>query len=373
MDQPSHAASGLPRIPRDRADDYSNEIVARRRALCEGAAGRSLPYLGGAPMPTGEAKGNIENLIGYMQIPVGIAGPLRVQTGAGLREVYVPMATTEGAMVASYSRGMRLLGAAGVRARVLGEGLSQHPMLLYADAAAADRAGNWARHQFHELAGELTEITRHGRLVQIVPQTIGRRLILRLVFTTGDAIGINMAANAADRIAQRVARATSAEGYYVHGQDVEKRSNARALVEGRGRRVVAEAHIPRAVLAEVMRVEPEAMAAIHRSYMVGYAQLGTHNWAVQIANGLAAVMLACGQDVAYLTESATGWLDLEVTKSGDLYAALTLPSLIVGTVGAARRSRAPRRIWTSLAARARARSTPSPRSSPPPRSRGTFH
>jgi hydroxymethylglutaryl-CoA reductase (NADPH) len=156
---------------------------------------------------------------------------------------------------------------------------------------------------------------------------------LRLVFTTGDAIGINMAARAADLVSAELGRRTNARERYVHGQDVEKRANARAVVEGRGRSVVAEAVVPRAALAELARATPEQLVAIQATYSSGFAQLGTQNWLVQAANGLSAVLLACGQDVAYLTECAQGQLDFRVTPEGDLYASATLPSLLVGTVG----------------------------------------
>jgi hydroxymethylglutaryl-CoA reductase (NADPH) len=158
-------------------------------------------------------------------------------------------------------------------------------------------------------------------------------LIVRLVFTTGDAIGINMAAGATEAIARRIAEATGARASYVHGQDVEKRANARALIEGRGRSVVADVTVPRASLSELARTTPEELVAILRSYAVGFACLGTQNWLVQSANGLAAVMLACGQDVAYVAECAQGLLDFQVNDAGDLYASATLPSLLVGTVG----------------------------------------
>ncbi|MFM7296347.1 MAG: hydroxymethylglutaryl-CoA reductase, partial [Planctomycetota bacterium] len=125
--------SELPRIPRSASDDYAPEAVAARRRLAEQAAGRALEHVGGSPVPASAARGNVENLIGFAQVPLGIAGPLRVDTSAGMREVYVPMATNEGALVASYARGMRLLGAGGgAKARVTREGLSQHPMLVYA-------------------------------------------------------------------------------------------------------------------------------------------------------------------------------------------------------------------------------------------------
>ena len=255
------------------------------------------------PVPPSEARGKVENLVGFAQVPVGIAGPLVVDTSDGVREVVVPMATTEGAMVASYSRGMRLLRAGGaVHARVVARGLSQHPILLYSSAAEAARAADVARTDAARYVELVAGTTRHGALVEVAPEVLGRRLVLRLVFTTGDAIGINMAARAADLVSADLAGATGARKRYVHGQDVEKRANARALVEGRGRSVVAEAVVPRAALAELARTTPEELCSIARTYAVGYAQLGTQNWLVQAANGLAAVLLACGQDVAYLTD-----------------------------------------------------------------------
>ena len=177
----------------------------------------------------------------------------------------------------------------------------------------------------------LTGVPGAGKSTLI--EVLGRRLVCCLVFTTGDAIGINMAAHAAELCSRELAERTGAVERYVHGQDVEKRSNSRALVEGRGRSVVCDVTIPRDVLVGKTRATPEAMVKILRSYADGYAHLGTHNWLVQSANALAAVMIACGQDVAYVTESATGFLDFDVTESGDLYACACLPSLLLGTVG----------------------------------------
>ncbi|MEZ5979448.1 MAG: 3-hydroxy-3-methylglutaryl-CoA reductase [Planctomycetota bacterium] len=324
----------LERVPRDPDDDHGPDAVAARRRLAERAAGRALPHLAGAPVDPRSARGNVENLVGYAQVPVGLAGPLRVLGEEGEYEVYVPLATTEGAMVASYSRGMSVLRAAGgVTARVVAEGLSQHPMLVYAGVEDALRARDLVASSFDELAAVAALGTRHGRLVSARGEVLGRRLVVRLVFTTGDAIGINMAARATDRIARLVAERTDALEHYVHGQDVEKRANARALVEGRGRSVVAERVVPKELVERRLRTTPAALAAVARSYAVGFAQLGTQNWTVQSANGLAALMLACGQDVAYLTESATGHLELDVAPSGDLVASVHLPNLIVGTVG----------------------------------------
>ncbi|HUR28234.1 MAG TPA: hypothetical protein VM509_08600 [Planctomycetota bacterium] len=326
--------STLPPLPRSQDDDYEPEIVRERRALAQRAAGGELVHVFGAPVDPRTARGNVENFIGFAQVPLGLAGPLDVDTSQGQRHVYVPMATNEGALVASHSRGMRLLASGGgATARVLHEGLTQHPMLVFEDAAAAIGAAAQVEALLPSWRAHLATETRHGALTAARTQILGRRLILRLEFTTGDAIGINMAARAADHCSRELAARTNASACYVHGQDVEKRANARALVEGRGRSVVADATIPRAALAGLARTTPEALVDIHKSYTVGFAQLGTQNWLVQSANGLAAVLLACGQDVAYLSECATGFLDLDVTKNGDLYASATLPSLLVGTVG----------------------------------------
>lgn len=324
----------LPKLPRDREDDYAGPAVEARRAYAVDRAGRELPHLSGEPVSLESARGNIENLVGFAQVPVGLAGPQRVDTHLGIREVVVPMATTEGAMVASYSRGMSVLReAGGVRARVVDEGLSQHPILVYPSAEAAIAAREVARGSFERFSALTSEGTRHGRLTRVQPELIGRRLLLRLVFHTADAIGINMAAGAADRCSRDLAERTGAEAVYVHGQDVEKRANARALIEGRGRSVIAEARLPAELVRRRLRVEPQDLVDIGRTYAAGFAGLGTQNWAVQTANGLAAIYLACGQDVAYVVESATGFFDLEVLAGGDLHVGLQLPSLLVGTVG----------------------------------------
>lgn len=324
----------LPKIPREADDDHSQRAVAARRALWERASKSAAPHVGGAPTPLESARGKIENLVGHAQVPLGIAGPLVLDATAGPRDVYVPLATTEGALVASYSRGMRLLAAGGrVRARVVREALTQNPILVFASAREAIDAAAVVPRCLSEWQALVATTTRHGKLVDARADVIGRRLVVRLEFTTGDAIGINMAARAADLVARDLAERTGALERHVHGQDVEKRANARALVEGRGRKTIAEATIPRAALASLARTTPEALVSIQRTYATGFAQLGTQNWLVQSANGLAALFVACGQDVAYVTECATGFLDLEIDARGDLHACATLPSLLVGTVG----------------------------------------
>ena len=338
MDQPADPHRTTPlRIPRSKDDDFGAEAVAARLRLAESQAGRGLPGLAGEPVAPAEVRGNVENLVGFAQVPVGLAGPLLVDTTAGRREVLVPLATTEGAMVASYSRGMAWMRAAGgARARVLREGLSQHPVLVYASGAGPGGALE-ARAVVRGMRAELEQLvdglTQSGALVGVEPRVLGRRLVLELVFTTKDAIGINMAARAADQLSALVAERTGAAARFVHGQDVEKRAHSAGLVPGRGRAVLAEVVLPRELLREKARCSPEDLVAILDTYRVGFLELGTQNAHVQSANGLAALFIACGQDPAYVIESANGQLDLAVTPAGDLYAGAHLPSMLVGTVG----------------------------------------
>jgi hydroxymethylglutaryl-CoA reductase (NADPH) len=324
----------LPAIPRSREDDFSKEIVEARRALARRVTGRELPHVFGRSVAPEEARGNVENFIGFAQVPIGIAGPLLVDTSAGVREVIVPLATTEGAMVASYSRGMSWIHASGgAVARVVREGLSQHPVLVFEtinEAVAAREIALQMKPQFEAITAA---ITSHGRLVEVAPKVLGRRLILRLVFTTGDAIGINMAAHATDLCAAELAKRTQPKERYVHGQDVEKRAHASGAIEGRGRSVGAEVVLRRELLKERARCTPESMVAILETYRIGFAELGTQNQMVQSANGLAALFLATGQDPAYVTESCCGQLDFSLTDGGDLRAGVWIPSMLVGTVG----------------------------------------
>jgi hydroxymethylglutaryl-CoA reductase (NADPH) len=206
-------------------------------------------------------------------------------------------------------------------------------MLVYRDAAAAERAAGTARASLARWQQLVATTTRHGALRSAAARVLGRRLVLELDFTTGDAIGINMAARAAELVSADLEQRTRALARFVHGEDVEKRANAKAQLEGRGRSTVADVTIPRAALAKLARTTPEKLGAILDSYRAGFAELGTQNWLVQSANGIAAVFLACGQDLAYVGECATGQLDFAIDARGDLYASVHLPALLVGTVG----------------------------------------
>lgn len=306
--------------PRDRTNDFADDVVAARRAW----TGVALPHVSGLPVPAAVARGNIENYVGHVQVPLGIVGPLHLE-GDFVGIHAVPMATCEGTMVASYQRGLKVC-ANGIRARVLRDGLAVWPILSFDSVEAALAAGRFVDAERNRLIAAAEATTAHGRVTELSWELLGRRLLLRLEMTTGDAHGINMVTRAAGAL---VALVPGAAMTLLHGHDVEKRATLRCW---RGKWVVAEALVPEAVVREQLKTTAGQIAELWNTYQLAYARMGTANHAIQIANGLAGIYLATGQDVAYVAESAVGTLSLEA-RGQDLYASLDLPNLHAATVG----------------------------------------
>lgn len=308
--------------PRDPAYDHDVPAVEARRAW----VGLPLPHLSGAPVPLADARGNVEGLLGYAQVPVGVAGPLLLR-GDVAGEFRVPFATTEGAMVASYQRGMKVCAeAGGVGVLVLHDGLAVWPTIAFPTAADAARAGAWVRAHRAELVAAAEATTRHGKVQRLEASLLGRRLLIELEMHTGDAHGINMVTRAAEAL---VARIPGGGQRLLHGFDVEKRASA---WKPRGKHVLAEITVPRALVEARWRTTAASIEEAWTTYQLGFARMGTRTHAIQVANGLAGIYLATGQDVAYVAESGVATLSLE-DRGGDLYASLDLPNLHAATVG----------------------------------------
>lgn len=312
-------------------------MVAERRAW----AGHDLPHLGGVPVPTAHARGNIEGMIGYAQVPVGVAGPL-VLHGDVAGEFLVPFATTEGTLVASYQRGMKVAAAAGgVHVRVLVEGLVVWPTIAYPGVDAALGAVRYVEAHRDTLIAAANATTGHGRVRSLTADVLGRRLLLRLEMYTGDAHGINMVTRAAGAVC---ALLPGRGQTLLHGYDVEKRGS---FERGRGRRVVAELVVPGALVERSWRTTAAAIAELWQTYALSFARMGTATHAIQVANGLGAIYVATGQDVAYLAESIACTLCLE-DRGGDLMATLDLPNLHAATVGGGTRKGTAAECWRIL-------------------------
>ena len=282
-------------------------------------------------------QGNIENAIGLMRMPIGLAGPLRVNGMAAKGDYPIPLATTEAALVASYHRGCRLLTAAGgCAALVLYESLCRAPGFVFDTAADACRFIVWAVERFDAFKEAAESTTSHGRLVDFGCTVEGNHVYLNFEFTTGDASGQNMVTLATQAICDVIMRDAPVKPlrHYIESNlSGDKKASARAFTTARGKKVTAEARLPAELIAKHLHTTPEAMADYWRMSAIGGVLSGTIGIHGHFANGLAALYLATGQDAACVAESATGVTRFEVMEDGGLYATVTLPGIMVGTVG----------------------------------------
>ncbi len=322
------------KIPRNPQDDYSDAIVNNRLSFLTEKTGAEFSYLKGKLVENSSAKGNIENFIGYAQVPIGVAGPLRINGDFAQGDFYVPLATNEGAMVASFSRGMKIASlSGGITTKVLLDLYRVNPMLIFDSLSSATKAKIWIEENFISLQKEVEKTSNYCRLEEQKITILGRRLILSLAFKTGDALGANMATKATQAVLDFLVKNLKLENYLIHGQDLEKRPSGRNLIEGRGKFVTAEVKISKEILEERLKVTAEQLSDVCESYFIGYSHLLTMSNHLQTANLLAAIFIACGQDVAYVAESIVGTMSFENLEDGSLVASLTLPALLVATVG----------------------------------------
>lgn len=280
---------------------------------------------------------NVENLIGTVKVPVGLAGPLRVNGLFARGDFYVPLATTEAALVGSYSRGAQLLTeAGGCTAALLNEGVSRAPGFAFASIAECGLFVHWATTHLDKLREVAESTTRHGKLTDLRVSIEGNHVYLGFEFTTGDASGQNMVTVATEAVCRFVQEHSPARPRYWFveaNMSGDKKASAQSFLLVRGKKVTAEATVPAELVAKRLRTTPERMVDFWRMSVVGGVQSGTMGAQGHYANGLAALYIACGQDAACVAESAVGVTRFEVTADGALYASVTLPNIMVGTVG----------------------------------------
>jgi hydroxymethylglutaryl-CoA reductase (NADPH) len=280
---------------------------------------------------------NIENFIGTVKVPVGLAGPLRVNGLFAQGDYYLPLATTEAALVASYSRGSQLISAAGgCTAMLLNEGVSRAPGFAFQNLREAGRFVVWVTGQMEEFKRQAAGTTRHGELIDLQITVEGNYVYLNFEFLTGDAAGQNMVTIATQAICHYIEAYSPVRPRYFFVEanlSGDKKSSAHSFRSVRGKKVSAEVTLPAGLVQERLRTTPERLVDYWRMSAVGSVLSGAMGLQGHYANGLAALYLATGQDVACVAESAVGVTRFEVMPQGDLYASVTLPNLIVGTVG----------------------------------------
>jgi hydroxymethylglutaryl-CoA reductase (NADPH) len=324
------------RIPRDPAADHTREMASKRVEFLRSRTGATLTHVQGYTIDPGLLPGNIENFTGVAQVPVGIAGPLRVNGEHAKGDFFVPMATTEGTLVASYNRGMRVLAeSGGVMATVVKRSMQRAPVFMFQTAREARDFGEWITEHFDSVRAAAQSTTRSGRLVEIEQYALANMLHLRFNYTTGDAAGQNMTGKATRAACEWIRETHPARPKYMlsGSLDTDKKHSAINTLRTRGRRVVAEAIIKKDVLARLMRVDTQALFRARQVSNAGALLAGSAYNGPHAANAIAAIFIACGQDVANVAESHAGITYAQLLDNGDYYWSVTLPSLIVASYG----------------------------------------
>jgi hydroxymethylglutaryl-CoA reductase (NADPH) len=323
-------------VPRDRQNDYTPEAQQARAEFVKEMTGVELEHVTSYSFDPGILSGNVEQFLGVAQVPIGLAGPLLVHGEHAQGEFYVPLATAEGTLVASYNRGMRLLyESGGVTTTILDDRMQRAPAFLFRSARGAREFGQWLRANFESIKAAAEETTRSGRLIEIEQYSASRMLYTRFDYTTGDAAGQNLTGKATQAACKWIAaKYPGIEHYFLESNfATDKKSSQVNMLHTRGKRVVAEAVIPNAVIERVMRSNTELMFRARQVSNLGGFMSGVNNNGAHSANGITAIFIATGQDAANVAESSAAFVHAELRPNGDYYYSVTIPSLIVATYG----------------------------------------
>jgi hydroxymethylglutaryl-CoA reductase (NADPH) len=281
-------------------------------------------------------KGNIESFIGVAQVPIGIAGPLLVNGEHAQGEFYVPMATTEGTLVASYNRGMKLVHeCGGVTTTIVDDAMQRSPVFVFDNAREARNFSHWVTQHFAEIKEVTDKTTSIGRLRNIEHYTAGKLLFLRFNFTTGDAAGQNMVGKATFAACEWLrANHLAIRHHTLSGNmDTDKKSSFLNSLHARGKRVIAEAAIPGDLITNIAKFPPGELLRLRNITNTGAMLAGSSNNGMHSANGITAIFIATGQDAANVAESSPAIVFADQQPDNSYYFSITIPSLIVGTYG----------------------------------------
>ena len=324
------------RIPRDSDNDYSEVMAKTRRDFVAEKSSAKLDHIGHYSIDPATTAGNIENFIGVAQVPLGLIGPLLVNGEHAQGEFYVPMATSEGTLIASYNRGARLLrDSGGVKVTVVDDAMQRAPVFVFNDAREARDFGLWVEQNVEEIAAQAETTTSSGKLRNIEQYAAARMRYLRFNFTTGDAAGQNMVGKATFIACEWIMKTyPGIQRYMLSGaMDTDKKHSQINTLHSRGKRVVAEVLIPGDLLEKTMGVTAEVLFKARQINQVGSFMAGSSSTGAHAANGIAAVFIATGQDAANVAESSSSIIFADVDEAGNYYLSITLPSLIVATYG----------------------------------------
>ncbi len=308
------------KIPRDRGNDYTFEAAGARRAFLSEQTGVALEHVSHHSFDPSILPGNIEHFTGVAQVPIGIAGPMLVDGEHAQGEFYVPLATTEGTLVASYNRGMKMLReAGGVKTTILDDAMQRAPAFVFEDARGARAFGEWLNAHFAEIKRAAESTTRSGRLRRIEQYSASRILFTRFDYTTGDAAGQNLTSKAtAAACAWITSNYEGITDFYLESNfATDKKSSQVNILRTRGKRVVAEATLPGALVEEHMHTTAAKIFRARQVSNLGGFMSGVNNNGLHSANAIAALFIATGQDAGNVAESSAALNFSDPLSNGD--------------------------------------------------------
>jgi hydroxymethylglutaryl-CoA reductase (NADPH) len=319
----------------DKMLDVNDSIELRRTAISQ-LTGTQFDHISNYSLDVEVVtKRNIENMIGAIQVPLGVAGPLRVNGEYANGDFYIPLATTEGALVASADRGSSVITASGgANVRIFKDEMTRAPVFKTKDIIGAKALVYWVNANFEMLKKKAQETTRFGELLSINAYTAGRNVYLRFSYDTKDAMGMNMVSIGTDAAVDLIFLENDVELVALSGNMCsDKKPAAINAILGRGKTVSADVFMEKDIILDKLKTTPEKMADVnYRKNILGSARAGSIGFNAHAANIAAAMFIACGQDAAHVVEASNAITTMELTGEG-LYCSVTLPSLNVGTVG----------------------------------------
>ena len=322
------------KLPKNSKNNYSENAIKDRVSFLSKRCGSKIRYLQSSIIDPKLSKGNIENIIGFAQVPVGVAGPLKVNGKYAKGDFYIPLSTTEGALISSYNRGARVISlSGGANVLLVSDRIQRAPFFELENLARAEEFVDWLKKSFNKLRQVAESTTDHGKLLDYSTFIQGKIVFLRLSFSTGDAMGMNMISKASEEICNYIRANYPVIRYAIESNmAVDKKPAHINAILGRGKTVTAEVLIKEHVISRFFHTKADEIDKTYRQMVMGNLLAGALGMNGHIANGIAALFLACGQDLANISESCVGHSYAEAV-GGDLYVSLSLPSLVVGTVG----------------------------------------
>lgn len=325
------------RIPRDKNNDYTREASQARRDFIKQQTGVELTHTGQYSTDPELISGNCENFSGITQMPLGLAGPVLINGEHAQGSFYVPMATTEGTLIASYSRGMRAITeCGGITTTVFDDYMQRAPAFKFSSAREAKKFMNWFDENLDTIRQTAESTSSVAKLEFVQKWPVHNTLYTRWNFSTGDAAGQNMVSKASEAACRWILANYPGEKplyCFSGGMDTDKKHSQINMLHSRGKRVVAEIILKKEVFENLFRTNAKRVFQIRTATNIGATLAGASYLGGHSANGIASFFIATGQDEANVVESHAGMAHAELLDNGDLYWSWTLPSLIVATFG----------------------------------------